>query len=156
VPSADLKNNLSNLQGKLVLVGIGNSLKADDGLGLALVQRLKNKTQAVCIDAGNTPENYLGQILKENPDAVMLVDAAQLGLPPGQYRVLQPTEIVNCGLTTHDVSGRLFIEFLQNETKASIMMLAIQPQTVAMGEKISESVLNALDELETVFIEAIG
>ena len=71
------------LRGKTVIVGIGNSLRGDDGFGPALVQRLQGRVRPVCIDAGVAPENYLGRIVKEQPDTVLLVDAAHLGLEPG-------------------------------------------------------------------------
>ena len=76
------------LKGKTVIVGIGNSLRGDDGLGPELILKLQGKLKAVCIDAGNSPESYTGKIVKENPDTILLVDAVHLNLPPGQYRLL--------------------------------------------------------------------
>jgi hydrogenase 3 maturation protease len=143
------------LRGKTVIVGIGNPLRGDDGFGPAFIARLHGKVNAVCIDVGNAPENYLGRIVKEAPDTIVLVDVAHLGLAPGQYRLLQPQEILHHGLTTHDMSSRMLIEFLQAETSATIMMLAVQPQQLGLGEPLSAPVTETLTVLEHLLCEAL-
>jgi hydrogenase 3 maturation protease len=142
------------LSGKTVIVGIGNPLRGDDGFGPALIERLKGKVDLVCIDAGTAPENYLGRIVKEEPDTILLADVAHLDLNPGQYRILQPADILKCGLTTHDMSPRMLIEFLQDQTQANIAMLGVQPQDVALGGPLSDCVTRTLEEVETLIQEA--
>jgi len=138
------------VQGKCVIVGIGNTLRGDDGFGPALIERLRGKVNATCIDAGSAPENYAGRIVKEDPDTVLLVDVVQMGLEPGQYRILQTEHILECGMSTHDASCRLLIEFIENQTKADILMLGIQPQSTSLGEAMSGRLLEALDEIENL------
>ena len=142
------------VRGKTVIVGIGNPLRGDDGFGPALIARLHGKVNAICIDAGNAPENYLGRIVREAPDTIVLLDVAHLGLDPGQYRLLPPEEILQHGLTTHDLSSRMLIEFLQTETSATIMMIAVQPQQLGLGEALSAPVTETLNRLEHVLHEA--
>ena len=139
--------------GKCVIVGIGNPLQGDDGFGPALIERLEGKVDAVCIDAGGAPENYTGSIVKEDPETILLVDAVHMGLAPGQYRILGTGEIAECGLTTHNVSCRLLIEFLERQTKANIFMLGVQPQSLALGSEMSERLISALDEIEHLIRE---
>jgi len=142
------------LRGKTVIVGIGNPLRGDDGFGPALIERLCGKVSATCIDAGNTPENYVGRIVKEAPDTILLVDVAHLGLEPGQYRLLEPDDIVRSGLTTHDMSSHMLIAFLQDQTQATIVMLAVQPQQVLLGESMSACVTATLYTIEKQLQEA--
>jgi len=142
------------LQGKVVIVGIGNLLRGDDGFGPALIERLQRKVGFICFDAGSAPENYVGRIVKEEPDTILLVDVADLNLKPGQFRILQPTEILQCGFTTHDMSSRMLIEFLEKQTRANIFMLGVQPQHVSLGEAMSKCVTETLDEIEMLIQEA--
>ncbi len=142
------------LKGKTVIVGIGNTLRGDDGFGPALIERIQDKTGFVCIDAGSAPENYVGRIVKEEPDTILLVDVADLNVKPGQYWILQSADIVQCGFTTHDMSSRMVMEFLQNQTQASIYMLGVQPQQVSLGEAMSECVSEALHEIARLLQEA--
>ena len=142
------------LKGKTVIVGIGNPLRGDDGFGPALIGRLQGKVDLVCIDAETAPENYLGRIVREEPDTILLADVAHLDLNPGQYRILQPVDILKCGLTTHDMSSRMLIEFLQNQTQANIVMLGVQPKHVSLGEPMSECITETLMEVEKLIQEA--
>ena len=135
------------LKGKVVIVGIGNVLKGDDGFGPALVGRLLGKTKALCIDAGTAPENYTGKIVKAEPDTILLVDAAHLDLPPGRYQILKPDEILKSGFTTHDMSPRMFMEFVGSRTKAAIYMLGVQPERVTFGDEMSDTLKKTLDEI---------
>ncbi|MBN2120623.1 MAG: hydrogenase maturation peptidase HycI [Candidatus Omnitrophica bacterium] len=142
------------LKGKIVIIGIGNILKADDGLGPSLVNRLKAGLSAVCIDAGSAPENFTGKILKENPDTVLIVDAVDLGRSPGEFALLEKKEILNCGFTTHDISCNMFIGYLEARTQAKIYMLGIQPEKVNFSEGLSLSAEKAIAKLEELIREA--
>lgn len=135
------------LNGKVVIVGVGNTLRGDDGFGPALIERLKGKTKAACVDAGSAPENYAGKILKENPDTILIVDALHLGLTPGEYEILKKDDILNCGLSTHDISPHMFIKYLEHETSASIYVVGVQPKSLSFGEKISDRLQQALEEI---------
>jgi len=137
----------SILKGKLVMVGIGNPLKSDDAFGPELVKRLMEETNIVCIDAGTAPESYSGKIARENPDTVLLLDAAHIDGKPGDWAIMEGEEIVKSGFTTHDISPRMFIEYLKERTKANIYLLGVQPERLSIGEDMSNSVKNTMDKL---------
>lgn len=141
------------LKGKVVIVGIGNAMKSDDGLGPSLIERLKGRTQARCIDTGTAPENYTGKIAKENPDTILLVDAVDLGLQPGKFRILKAGDILKTGFTTHDISPRMFIDYMGSRTNAEIYLLGVQPENISFGSDLSENVKNALDKLAQLIQE---
>ena len=90
-------------------MGIGNTLRADDGFGPALIDRLKEKMKAVCINAGSAPENFTGKIVKEKPNTIIIVDALHLGLSPGEYKILKKDDIAKSGFSTHNISPHMFI-----------------------------------------------
>ena len=152
-----LQNPFQNIfKGKTVIVGIGNIIKGDDGFGPALIKKLDGKIKAVCIDAGLTPENYAGRITKQNPDTILLVDAVHLDLPGGRYEILKPEDILKSGFTTHDISPRMFIEYLESQTRARIFLLGVQPQNISLGDEMSDSVKMALEEIESLIKETIN
>jgi len=142
------------LKGKVIIVGIGNSLRCDDGFGPALIKMLEDKSDMVCIDAGSAPENYLGKIVKLNPDTVLIVDAVHLGLKPGEYEILKKKDIVKSGFTTHDISPNMFIEYLENNTKADIYMLGVQPIDVSFGEGMSDHMERALKKCTKLILSS--
>lgn len=141
------------LKGKVVIVGIGNTLRGDDSFGPELIQKLEGNTAMVCLDAGNSPESYTGKIAKENPDTILIVDAVHMGLTPGKYDILKPEEIVKSGFTTHDISPRLFLEYLREQTGAKIYLLGVQPQDVSFGGVMSSKVKKTLEEITSLIME---
>ena len=142
-------------KGKIVIVGIGNPLRGDDGFGPAFIQGIGEKVSYPCIDAGSAPENYIGKIIKGEPDTVLIVDAVHLDLAAGEYRFLKKSEILECGFTTHDLSPHLFIDFLEKETKADIYLLGIQPKNLSFGDEMSQPVKKALEELTGIIVKLL-
>lgn len=135
------------LKGKAVIVGIGNIMRADDGAGPAIIEKLKGRLEAVCIDAGVALENFTGKIKKENPDTVLIIDALHLNKIPGEYEILREEDILKTGFSTHNISPHMFIEYLRNETKASIYVLGIQPESIFFKPGLSEKVKRAVEEI---------
>lgn len=151
--NTDLKDIL---KGKVVIMGIGNPLKGDDGFGPALIAELQGKVSAVCIDAGTAPETYGGKAVKEDPDTILIVDAVHLARNAGEYELLVKDDILKTGMTTHDLSPRLFLDYLQSQTKADIYLLGLQPKHVSFGEDMSLPVKKALADIVTEIKEALN
>jgi len=141
------------LKGKVVVVGVGNPIKGDDGFVPALIERIKDKTSMVCIDAGSTPESYAGKIIKERPDTILIVDAVHLGVSAGEYDILKSSEIEKSGFTTHDISPRMFLDYLERETGSNIYMLGVQPENISFGAEMTESVEKTLREIARLITE---
>jgi len=152
-----MQTNLKDiLKGKIVIIGIGNIIRGDDGFGPILIEKIKDSVKVMCLDAGIAPENYLGKIAKENPDTLLIVDAVHLGKNPGEYEILRQEDIVKCGFTTHDISPVMFMEYLTNQTKANIYMLGVQPQDVGLGLEMSEKLKVILDEVSGKILEVVN
>lgn len=143
------------LKGKTVILGVGNILKADDGFGPRLIKKLTGKVSAVCWDAGTALENYLGKITREKPKTILIVDAAHLGRRPGECEILKSADLLRTGFSTHDLSPKMFIEYLEKETEAQIYLLAVEPQTLALGQKMSARVLQTLKNISQLIILAL-
>lgn len=135
------------LKGRVVLVGVGNPLHGDDGLGPAIIEHVKGNVDAVCIDAGSVPENYAGKILKHKPDSVVIIDAVHLELEPGAYRILGKDDIASAGFTTHTMSLDMFIDYLEKGSRADVYVLAVQPLNVSLGAEMSVPVRKAVEEI---------
>jgi len=140
------------LKGKVVILGLGNTLRSDDGVGVVLANRIKDKVPFTVWDVGVSPENYLGKIIKERPDIVIIIDAVDFGGLPGEFKVLEAEDIKTANLFfTHNASISLAINYLKSNLKADIIILIIQPKTIIFGDKLSSEVNRALEELENWF-----
>jgi len=158
--AADISSVIkSKMKGRVAIVGIGNILRGDDGLGPKLIEILKDKHPAMpagLFDCGTAPENYIFPILATSCDTVVLIDAADLGMRPGDARVFDLDQISNVSFSTHNPSPRLFTDLLKTgKDNMNIFIVSVQPKTTALGNSISKEVLRGLEILADVFSDAL-
>ncbi|MFH1407201.1 MAG: hydrogenase 3 maturation endopeptidase HyCI [Candidatus Omnitrophota bacterium] len=137
------------LKGKVVILGVGNRLRGDDGFGPALIERLKGKLDADLFDCGSAPENFLGKVIKLSPDIIIVADAADFGAGAGEIKIFDIDELKNIGFSTHNLSPKVFAEFLKAQIKAKIYLLACQPKSTSFGEGLSAEVASAIEQICT-------
>ncbi len=143
----------SHLKGKVVILGIGNSLRSDDAAGSFLAGRIKGKVPYIVYDAGSSPENYLGKIIRDLPDTVVIIDAVDFGGKPGEFNLIEGRDLKTANLfSTHNASISLTINYLQSNLKVDIIILTIQPKSIAFGDNLSLEIQQALDKLEEWFL----
>lgn len=148
-----LEHLKSHLQGKVVVIGIGNTMRGDDGVGSLLAREIQGKVRFGVFDAGATPENYLGKAAKEKPDTILIIDAVDFSAKPGEFRVLEEGDLKTVNLfSTHNASLSMLINFLKSECGADIMILIIQPKKIALCGELSPEVKRALTELKNWFL----
>jgi hydrogenase 3 maturation protease len=128
-----------------LLLGIGNTLRRDDGIG-CLVARQFTHPGWKAIDCGTAPENFTAVVRRERPDILVLVDAADMGLAPGELRRIPPDRIQDVGIGTHQLPLSHLIAYLAPDVKR-IIFVGIQPKTVVDGEDISGEVIEGARRL---------
>ena len=146
------------LRSKTAIVGIGNIIRGDDGLGPKLIEMLKSRglSKAALFDCGTVPENYIFPILSAACDTIVLVDAADTNEESGSIGVFGLEDISGVSFSTHNPSPRLFTDLLKTgNDNVNIFVVTVQPKSTAIGEPLSEEVLASLDKLAGIFIDAI-
>ena len=134
----------SIIKGKTVFAGVGNRMRGDDGVGPCIIDQIKDSCAAICIDVGVAPENYIEKIARIQPDTVVFIDATDFGALAGEVRLFESDNIVGGKLSTHALSLKMACEYLQaRKASCKVFLLAIQPQTMNMGEGLSEAVNRA-------------
>ncbi len=135
---------------------MGHLLRGDDGVGPLLIERVRDRLKALCLDVGTAPERYSGTLIREQPDTILLVDAVCLDLAPGEISLLRKQELINTGFSTHTLSPHLFIDYLEEHIKAQVYLLGIQPQQLDFGEELSEPVKQAMESVAQTLEELLG
>ena len=138
---------------KTLVLGIGNLLLGDEGIGVVAVQSLMTSEladQAVFVDGGTGGFNLLSY-LGEYPRLIM-IDAASDGRPPGTVTHLRPRFARDFprSLTAHDIGLRDLIEassLLGELPRIDLITVSIA-KLQSMTLDISEPVRNALPEVE--------
>lgn len=131
-----------------MILGIGNKMRGDDGAGSELAARLAGRLNATVIDAEEVPENYLGPVIADNPETLLILDAASMDATPGSLAIIEMENIASSGLSTHSASLNLFLLVLQSEIQPDTFVLGIQPKAIEFGAPLSEPVLKSLGTIE--------
>ncbi|MCM8765351.1 MAG: hydrogenase 3 maturation endopeptidase HyCI [Candidatus Omnitrophica bacterium] len=143
-----------SLVGKVVILGIGNPLRGDDAFGSLFAEELMGKISLIVLNGGSNPENLLGKIIQENPDTILFVDAVDLGRNWGDTSLFEADEVkASLFFFTHNSSLRLIFDFLKENTQAKIHLLAIQPKSINLGDKLSAEIEEKLNFLTGWFIK---
>jgi len=128
-----------------MLFGIGNTLHRDDGAGNYIASRFRARGW-LALDCGTMPENFTGVVRRHRPEILILVDAADLGLAPGRFRIVSPEKIGDVSTGTHNLPLSHLIGFL-SESAGRILFIGIQPGDVGDGEGITQVVREGADQL---------
>jgi hydrogenase 3 maturation protease len=144
---------------RVVVAGIGNPIRRDDFVGVKIVQDLQDKVpkNVLLIECETVPESYMQEIVDFKPSHVLLVDAAILGLKPGETRLVLPEQITNFpAITTHVLPLRIFCEYITKMAEAKIALLLIEPEDTEFGEGLTATVKAAAEEVTKRLIELLA
>lgn len=149
--------SLSNrLKDKVMILGVGNPLRGDDGVGPYLVEQLRGQTDAILLNCEEVPENFLGKIAENQPDSILIIDAIDLGMSPGAAAILQEDKLGDISWSTHHASLRLFIDYVKADTKANVLILGIQPKSTEFGSEISAELKETIGLLQRIIRKALA
>lgn len=136
---------------KLIILGVGNELKCDDGVGPYIIKKLKEENieenkKFLFIDAKTVPENFTGKIRKENPSHLIIVDACLMDGEPGDMKIVNKDDFANIGISTHSMSLSFFVKYLEKDTAIKIIFVGIEPESMDYADKPTQNVENAANE----------
>lgn len=144
----DERQNRSIASGNVVLA-VGNSMMGDDGAGPLLAEMMMKQPVDgwTVIDAGTAPENCVHQVRELNPERVLVVDAAEIGLEAGSIRIIDPDAIADMFImSTHTLPLNFVIDELKTFVP-EVQFVGIQPAIVAFSFPMTEMMTSAVGEL---------
>ena len=116
-----------------VLLCVGNSMMGDDGAGPLLAEK------CAAAPKGNW-------VLR--PTRLLIVDATDMGLNPGEIRIIDPADIAEMFMmTTHNMPLNYLIDQLKEDI-GEVIFLGIQPDIVGFYYPMTQPIKDAV---ETVY-----
>jgi hydrogenase 3 maturation protease len=144
---------------RIVIAGIGNPIRTDDFVGVKIVNDLHGRVseRVTLIECETVPESYLQDIIDLKPSHVLLIDAAVLGLAPGETKLINPELITDFpAITTHVLPLRVFCEYISESIAARIGLLLIQPSSVEFGEGLTPEIEATAAKITSILIYYLG
>jgi len=154
---------MSKAKGGTVVVGLGNPLMGDDGLGLAALDRLRRRgglPSAVELADGGTWGMRLLPLL-EDADAAILLDAIDDGRRPGSLIVLERDVVpgrLGHKLSAHQVDlAEIFaLMALRGTVPRRLAAIGLQPACIELGAPLSWSVERGLEDVVTATLARLA
>jgi hydrogenase 3 maturation protease len=167
----------------IAVLGVGSELRGDDAAGVRAAERLKEllagdraiprgaraciresgarrtKNDAVpalhIIIGGTAPENVTGEIKTISPSHLIVIDCADMGLPPGSLRIVEMSELLGASFGTHHASIGILLDYIAREVSCDAFILAIQPAGIEFGAGLTTEVAKAVDEAADAIAAAV-
>jgi hydrogenase maturation protease len=149
----------------VVVIGVGNALRGDDGAGLEVVRSLASRARALAIEVLEQEGEALGLLEQwDGAVAAVLVDAIHSDAQPGTiHRVDASAEPVPDGLqsssSTHAVGVGEAVELARTlgRLPAATILYGIEGARFDTGSPVSAEVRAAIPTLaETVLAQALA
>lgn len=149
---------------KCLVLGIGNTLLTDEGVGIHVLQALEPEwgysPDVTLLDGGTLSFTLAGPI--EDADALIVVDASNIQSSPGEWTLLKENEMDaflmgNRKSTVHEVglTDLRAIAILAGHWPDRRAMFAIQPGVVDWGEVPTPAVAAAIPPVCTAISKLI-
>lgn len=135
-----------------LVLGIGNTLLTDEGVGVHVINRLArdypNMPQVTFLDGGTLSFTLAGEVASHN--RLIVVDAVRTGSPPGSVVCYQGTEMERylrgSRKSVHEVglADLLDMTRLTEQYPGRTALVGIEPFEIGWGEQLSPVVAQAL------------
>ncbi len=146
------------LRGNFAILGIGNTMRGDDGFGSIVATELKkifsgNILGKKIFDGGIAPENFLGKIAKLGIEKLLIIDAVIFDGKPGELRIFAPGDFSKKISLTHGPTNfEMFEKFLP---ECEIIILAAVPKNLSLGQEISYEMQLAIKKTIEIVCKSI-
>lgn len=135
---------------KFLVLGVGNTLLQDDGVGIHVAEALRQfaESDLDIVDGGTIGLALLPQL--ESADAVIIVDAADLGEAPGSLKVFLDREVdrhlSGQRRSVHEVAvlDLLAAADIRGRRPRHCALVAIQPRSTDWGLEPTPEVWQAI------------
>lgn len=139
---------------KITILGIGNTLYADEGVGIHLLPKLQETLSDVenieYIDGSTEGMQLLGPV--EGTDALIVIDAIDAGKAPGEVITVEKDQIPSFNgikMSVHQIGFQEVVSAagLRDRLPERMVLIGIQPDSLELGSELSETVRQKLPEL---------
>lgn len=135
---------------RTAVLGVGSELRHDDYAGSYAARQLAACADGktfIAVEGGAAPENLTGVLRAFAPDAVIVIDAADLHAEPGTCALLRPEEITGATFSTHMLPLPVTLSYVEACCGCTTAYVGVQPASVGLGLGMDARVQQGVDRL---------
>ena len=147
-----------------IVLGLGNPLMSDEGIGIYLINRLAELSEQFpevdFFDAGTGGITLLH--LFEGRDRAIIIDCAYMDEEPGRMRKFTPDQVKSVKQLAHqslheqDIMKIIEMAKIMEQCPKEIVLFGIQPKTITLGQIISKELEKNIDSYIKVICDELG
>jgi hydrogenase 3 maturation protease len=139
-------------RGKTIIIGVGNPLRGDDGVGMKILEYLDKMdlTDVMLLNTETVPEAFTGKVSEYKPTHVLLVDAANFRSKPGDAMLISSAQIGGTALSTHSLPLTIFISYIEKTLNVKVKLLGIQPKRVEFYSEMTQELEEASKKISEI------
>ena len=144
------------MKNRIAVIGLGNELMADDGVGIHAIRRLRTvlPPEAPCVEIGTA--SLQAQDICEQSDIVIALDAVQANGSPGSVYLLDITDVATPEAESlHSLSLAGVIRLIPPARRPRVLVVGVEPARVEYSLTLSEPVEAALPRVICVVCEIV-
>ena len=154
--------NLSEEVNRVLILGLGNPLLGDEGIGVRVVEELKGlelPNGVTVVEGGTVGLGLIG--LMEGYQRVIIVDAADMGHPPGRVVRFTPLEAqfktAEAPLSLHQIGLGEVLALAEalEVAPAELVIIGIQPSRIEGGVGLSPEAEGAIPQIIRIILDEL-
>jgi hydrogenase maturation protease len=146
----------------VLILGLGNPLLGDEGIGVRVVEELKElelPDGVTVVEGGTAGLGLIG--LMEGYQRVIIVDAADMGHPPGRVVRFTPSEAqfktAEAPLSLHQIGLGQVLALAEalEMAPAELVIIGVQPSRLEEGIGLSPEVEGAIPQIIRIILDEL-
>ena len=148
---------------RILIIGVGNLLLKDEGVGVHVAQELQKRTLPAGVEVYDGGVEGIGLLdFFREASKLLLIDAAEMSLKPGTVVRFTPENVKDLGgggkFSTHDVGLLEVLELAQalGHCPEDVVIIGIQPKEISWGTDLSLEVQASIPQVLEMVMKDLG
>ena len=158
-----LKDKAKDSRRNILIVGVGNRLLSDEGVGLHTIDALSQITMPPCvriIDCGCDLLSFISYV--NEPQKIIIIDAIRAGGKPGTVYKFDYAELGATQAQMHSAHQLRTLDALEllkqvypDLDNCEITFIGVEPKTVELNSDLSKEVSESVADVTRLVLEEI-
>jgi hydrogenase maturation protease len=143
----------------LKVIGLGNILCGDDGIGPVVIERLQREVKALSVslyDFGSDAFSILEHLVASEP--ILIVDCAKMGETPGTVKKIAVNnaslKYVDNMVSLHGIGfAEIFQLAMRIGTVAKCSVIGVEPRSVEFNTGLSQEIKGVIPKIINLVVE---
>ncbi len=154
--------DIRNSSGNIIVIGVGNSFRSDDGVGVFVARELQNRPLPHVSVVTEERDGLKIMDHWSSGDHVVIVDAVASDADEGSILrielldALRPSFLARSSTHSFDIAGAVSLSKIVGKLPASVVLYGVEGRNFKMGTSLSPKVLSAAHRTVQMVLQEVS